>query len=83
MGTFGTDLAILNRHQMTRTTSELSPLFKIRYHTIGWTLALPVIKRAKGPLHDGSSEESGFEPGAFRIRGRHLTTRQQRPPDFV
>ncbi|GBL84978.1 hypothetical protein AVEN_42229-1 [Araneus ventricosus] len=28
-----------------------------------------------GPLHDGSSVESGFEPGAFRPGSRHFTTR--------
>ncbi|GBM07143.1 hypothetical protein AVEN_15400-1 [Araneus ventricosus] len=36
-------------------------------------------KRATDPIHDGSSVESGFEPGILRIRGRHLTTRTPRP----
>ncbi|GBM55186.1 hypothetical protein AVEN_182139-1 [Araneus ventricosus] len=30
-------------------------------------------------MHDRSSVESGFEPGALRNRGRYLTTRPSRP----
>ncbi|GBN27212.1 hypothetical protein AVEN_72562-1 [Araneus ventricosus] len=31
-------------------------------------------------MHDGSSVESGFEPGTLQLRGRHLTTRSPRSP---
>ncbi|GBM36261.1 hypothetical protein AVEN_71966-1 [Araneus ventricosus] len=32
-----------------------------------------------GPIHDGSSVESGFEPGTLWSRRRHLTTKPPRP----
>ncbi|GBM24769.1 hypothetical protein AVEN_251461-1, partial [Araneus ventricosus] len=32
-----------------------------------------------GPIHGGSSVESGFEPAFLRSTGRDLTTRQPRP----
>ncbi|GBN35405.1 hypothetical protein AVEN_35410-1 [Araneus ventricosus] len=32
-----------------------------------------------GPIHDGSSVESGFEPGTLRFRSRDLTTWPPRP----
>ncbi|GBN64492.1 hypothetical protein AVEN_218258-1 [Araneus ventricosus] len=34
-----------------------------------------------GPIHGGSSVESGFEPGTLRSQSRDLTTRQSRPGD--
>ncbi|GBO44083.1 hypothetical protein AVEN_113708-1 [Araneus ventricosus] len=37
-----------------------------------------MIYRSTGPIHDGSSVESGFEPGTLRLRGRDLTTRTPR-----
>ncbi|GBN59545.1 hypothetical protein AVEN_209380-1 [Araneus ventricosus] len=40
-----------------------------------------MIWRATGPIHGGSSVESGFEPATLRSRGRDLTTRPPRPPD--
>ncbi|GBO26479.1 hypothetical protein AVEN_270029-1 [Araneus ventricosus] len=36
---------------------------------------LPMIWRAAGPIHGGSSVESGFEPGTLRSQSRYLTTR--------
>ncbi|GBN89374.1 hypothetical protein AVEN_109532-1 [Araneus ventricosus] len=41
-----------------------------------------MIWQVGGPLHDGSSVELGFEPGALRLRGRGLTTRPPRPLGF-
>ncbi|GBM47301.1 hypothetical protein AVEN_172244-1 [Araneus ventricosus] len=66
--------AILDRSQMTRTTPELappSPTFR--------TTPAGGQERATGPIHDGSSVESGFESGTLRPRSRHLTTRPLRP----
>ncbi|GBN88015.1 hypothetical protein AVEN_114816-1, partial [Araneus ventricosus] len=33
-----------------------------------------MIERARGPIHDGSSVESGFEPGTLLPESRDLTT---------
>ncbi|GBM07613.1 hypothetical protein AVEN_230046-1 [Araneus ventricosus] len=38
-----------------------------------------MIWRATGPIHGGSSVESGFEPGTLRSQGRGPTTRPPRP----
>ncbi|GBM94821.1 hypothetical protein AVEN_26532-1 [Araneus ventricosus] len=38
-----------------------------------------MIQRATGPIHDGSSAESGFEPGTLRPQRQDLTTRPLRP----
>ncbi|GBM84582.1 hypothetical protein AVEN_187992-1 [Araneus ventricosus] len=38
---------------------------------------------ATDPTHDGSSVESGFEPGALRSRSRDLTTRPPQPPLLI
>ncbi|GBL72755.1 hypothetical protein AVEN_127979-1 [Araneus ventricosus] len=65
---------------MTRTTPELAPLSKHPHHTSGRTFdSLRMIQRAKGPIHDESSVESGFEPGTLRLRVRYLITRPSRP----
>ncbi|GBM58841.1 DBH-like monooxygenase protein 1 [Araneus ventricosus] len=53
---------------MKRTTPDLAaPLQSSALHQREdvWPLT---IWRAAGPIHDGSSVESGFEPGAFRIQ---------------
>ncbi|GBN64255.1 hypothetical protein AVEN_68634-1 [Araneus ventricosus] len=38
-----------------------------------------MIERATGPIHGGSSLESGFEPGTLLLQSRDLTTRPPRP----
>ncbi|GBM54148.1 hypothetical protein AVEN_202511-1 [Araneus ventricosus] len=38
-----------------------------------------MIWRETGPIHGGSSVESGLEPGALRPQSRDLTTRAPRP----
>ncbi|GBM29920.1 hypothetical protein AVEN_111228-1 [Araneus ventricosus] len=43
------------------------------------TCAVSKKLRATGPIHGGSSVESGFEPATLRPRGRDLTTRPPRP----
>ncbi|GBL57049.1 hypothetical protein AVEN_49044-1, partial [Araneus ventricosus] len=49
-------------------------LSKLPYHTSGKTFGpLHMILRATGPIHYGSSVESGFEPGTLRPRNRDLT----------
>ncbi|GBN09682.1 hypothetical protein AVEN_110925-1 [Araneus ventricosus] len=55
---------------MTRTTPELPPLLQAsepHQREDVW--------RATGPIHDGSSVESGLEPGSPWSRGRDFTTR--------
>ncbi|GBM79402.1 hypothetical protein AVEN_185437-1 [Araneus ventricosus] len=42
-----------------------------------------MIQRATGPIHDGSSTESGFEPGTLRPQGRDLTTSHRGPSDHL
>ncbi|GBM60446.1 hypothetical protein AVEN_117962-1 [Araneus ventricosus] len=54
---------ILDLCQMTRTTLELTPISKLpRYTSERAFDPLRMIKRATGPIHDGSSVETGFEP---------------------
>ncbi|GBL92796.1 hypothetical protein AVEN_4507-1 [Araneus ventricosus] len=64
-----------------RSDDELkAPLSKLLRHTRGRTFcSLRMIYRATGPIHDGSSVESGFEPRSLRLRGRHLNTKPPRP----
>ncbi|GBN30403.1 hypothetical protein AVEN_17317-1 [Araneus ventricosus] len=65
---------------MTRTTPELAPPLQISTpHQREDVWPLRMIKRATGPIHGGSSVESGFEPRALRPQSRDLTTRPQRP----
>ncbi|GBM91624.1 hypothetical protein AVEN_166667-1 [Araneus ventricosus] len=65
---------------MTRTTPELaSPLQTSAPHQREDVWPLRMIWRTTGPIHGGSSVESGFEPAALRSRGRDLTTRPPRP----
>ncbi|GBO35780.1 hypothetical protein AVEN_199554-1 [Araneus ventricosus] len=66
---------------MTRTTPELAPPLQTptpRQQEDVWPLRM--VQRAAGPIHGGSSVESGFEPGALRPQGRDLATRPPRPP---
>ncbi|GBO18564.1 hypothetical protein AVEN_201325-1 [Araneus ventricosus] len=61
---------------MARTAPELAPPLttSVRHQSEGvW--AVHMIWRAAGPIHGGSSVESGFEPAALRSRGRGLATR--------
>ncbi|GBN80315.1 hypothetical protein AVEN_14397-1 [Araneus ventricosus] len=65
---------------MMRTTPELAPPLQAsgpRQWEGVWPLR--VIQRAAGPIHGGSSLESGFKPGALRSRSRNLTTRPVQP----
>ncbi|GBM60456.1 hypothetical protein AVEN_117969-1 [Araneus ventricosus] len=65
---------------MKRTTPELAPPRQISRHISGRAFRhLRLIRRATDPMHGGSSVESGFEPGTFRLRNRDLTTRSLRP----
>ncbi|GBL95799.1 hypothetical protein AVEN_722-1 [Araneus ventricosus] len=65
---------------MTRTTPELTPLFKLPGRTTGRALGhLCMILRAAGLIHDGYLVRSGFEPGTLRPQSRDLTTRPPRP----
>ncbi|GBN69849.1 hypothetical protein AVEN_80125-1 [Araneus ventricosus] len=68
-GYFRTDLVILNRSQMSRTTHELPyPSPNFRFTPPGGQLA-PTDLTCTGP----ASVESGFEPGILRSQGRDLT----------
>ncbi|GBO13300.1 hypothetical protein AVEN_18908-1 [Araneus ventricosus] len=59
---------------MTRMTPELAPPSKLPHHTSGRTFdPLRMISSETGPIHDGSSVESGIEPGSLRFRGRTST----------
>ncbi|GBL83294.1 hypothetical protein AVEN_110622-1 [Araneus ventricosus] len=79
-GYLGTDLVILNRGQMSRTTPELAPpLQPFASHQLEDVWPLRMIWRATGPIHGGSSVESGFEQATLRFRGRDLTTRPTLP----
>ncbi|GBN34770.1 hypothetical protein AVEN_209528-1 [Araneus ventricosus] len=65
---------------MTRTTPELAPHLQTSTPHQGedvWPLRM--IWRATGPIHGGSSMESGFEPGTLWPKSRDLTTRPLRP----
>ncbi|GBO29463.1 hypothetical protein AVEN_87185-1 [Araneus ventricosus] len=64
---------------MTRKTPELAPPLQTSALHQQEDVWPPVYyKGATDPIHDGSSVESGFEPGILRLRGRHLTTRTPR-----
>ncbi|GBM71923.1 hypothetical protein AVEN_102951-1 [Araneus ventricosus] len=79
-GCFWTALVILNRGQMTRTTAGLAPPFpSSRIAPAGECLATAYDSACNRPKHDGSSVESGFQPGTLRLRSRDLTTRPPRP----
>ncbi|GBM90151.1 hypothetical protein AVEN_20276-1 [Araneus ventricosus] len=65
---------------MARTTPELAPPLQASApHQRKGVWPLRMIQRATGPIHGGSSVESGFEPTILRSRGRDLTTRPPRP----
>ncbi|GBM04609.1 hypothetical protein AVEN_242847-1 [Araneus ventricosus] len=65
---------------MTRTTPELTPpLQTYMPHQRESVWLLRMIWSAAGPIHGGSSVESGFEPGTFQPQSRDLTTRPPRP----
>ncbi|GBN25947.1 hypothetical protein AVEN_273348-1 [Araneus ventricosus] len=65
---------------MTRTTPELAPPLQASApHQLQAVWPLRMIWRATGPIHGGSSVESGFEPGTFRSQGRDLTITPPRP----
>ncbi|GBO34344.1 hypothetical protein AVEN_39630-1 [Araneus ventricosus] len=56
-----------------------TPFSRPPRHTSGRAFdTLRIIKRATGPIHSGSSVESGSEPGTLRLQGRHPTTRPPR-----
>ncbi|GBM80213.1 hypothetical protein AVEN_203725-1 [Araneus ventricosus] len=83
-GYFRTDLAILNHGQMTRTTPELAPPLQTSTpHQREDVWPLRMILRATGPIHVGSSVESGFESGALPPQSRNLTTRPPQPMNLV
>ncbi|GBM29647.1 hypothetical protein AVEN_125294-1 [Araneus ventricosus] len=66
---------------MTRTTPEQPPPLQASApHQREDISPLHMIQRTLGPIHDGSSVESGFEPGALRSQSRDLATMPQRPP---
>ncbi|GBO20852.1 hypothetical protein AVEN_130428-1, partial [Araneus ventricosus] len=75
-GYFETDRVILNLDQITKTTPEPS---NFRTKPTGGR-SPPMIWLSTGPMHDGSSVESGFEPGALQPQGRGLATRPPPPP---
>ncbi|GBL84862.1 hypothetical protein AVEN_93884-1 [Araneus ventricosus] len=55
-------------------------LSKLPLHARGRAFGpLRMIWRATGPIHEGPSMESGFEPGALRPQSRDLTTRPPCP----
>ncbi|GBN01306.1 hypothetical protein AVEN_240022-1 [Araneus ventricosus] len=65
---------------MTRTTPELAPPLQAsapRQREGVWPLRM--IWRTTGPIHDGSSVESGFGPEALLPQSRDPTTRPPRP----
>ncbi|GBN57140.1 hypothetical protein AVEN_187254-1 [Araneus ventricosus] len=65
---------------MTRTTPEqASPLQTSAPHQRDDVWSPTYDFRVTGPTHDGSSVESGFEPGTLRHLSRDLTTRPPRP----
>ncbi|GBM59034.1 hypothetical protein AVEN_104706-1, partial [Araneus ventricosus] len=63
---------------MTRTTPELAPLSR-SFHSTPPFGPLCMGYQAAGPIHGGSSVESGFEPGTLRLQSRDLTTRPPPP----
>ncbi|GBM62133.1 hypothetical protein AVEN_207622-1 [Araneus ventricosus] len=66
-GLFWTDLVILNRGQMTRTTPDLElPSPNFHATAAGGRLAFYVwFKVQQIRIHGGSSVESGFDPGVI------------------
>ncbi|GBO45845.1 hypothetical protein AVEN_164697-1 [Araneus ventricosus] len=69
---------------MTRTTPRLAPPLQTSTpHQRGGVWPLRMIWRATGPIHGGSSVESGLEPGALRFQSRDLTTRPPRPAFII
>ncbi|GBN70561.1 hypothetical protein AVEN_263238-1 [Araneus ventricosus] len=67
---------------MMRTTDTQAgtPSSRFRTTLTGGRLGpLRMMERATGPIHDGSSEESGFERGTLQLRGQNLITRPPRP----
>ncbi|GBM85217.1 hypothetical protein AVEN_251382-1, partial [Araneus ventricosus] len=60
---------------MTRATPELAPPPTERYGV--WPATYDVACRR--PNTDGSSVESGFEPGTHRPRSRDITTKPSWP----
>ncbi|GBL88375.1 hypothetical protein AVEN_103031-1 [Araneus ventricosus] len=65
---------------MTRTTPELAPPLQASTpHQRESVWPLRMIWCATGPIHGGSSVESGFEPAALRSGGRDLASSPPRP----
>ncbi|GBN17004.1 hypothetical protein AVEN_46664-1 [Araneus ventricosus] len=62
-----------NRGQMTGRHLSWNPLSKPPHHTSGRTFVPGGFNVHQTRLHEGSSVEPGFEPGALRPRGRDLT----------
>ncbi|GBO43178.1 hypothetical protein AVEN_171537-1 [Araneus ventricosus] len=63
-----------------RTTPGLSPPLQASTpHQREGVWPLRMIWRAAGPIHGGSTVESGLGPGAMRLQGQDLTTRPPRP----
>ncbi|GBM10950.1 hypothetical protein AVEN_171435-1, partial [Araneus ventricosus] len=61
---------------MTRTTPKLAPSLQTSALHQCEDVWHPTFDLAcNGPIHDGASLESGFEPLTLRDRGRHITTR--------
>ncbi|GBN79791.1 hypothetical protein AVEN_29769-1 [Araneus ventricosus] len=68
---------------MTRTTPELAPPLQTSTpHQWEDIWPLRMIYRGTGPIHGGSSVESGFDPGALRTQSRDLTHRLPWPGVF-
>ncbi|GBM14214.1 hypothetical protein AVEN_167301-1 [Araneus ventricosus] len=65
---------------MTRTTPELTPPPSFRTTPMVERLPPRMVWGATGLIHDGSSVESGFEPGIRGPQSRDLTTKPPRPP---
>ncbi|GBM23155.1 hypothetical protein AVEN_147073-1 [Araneus ventricosus] len=64
---FGSDLAILNHDQITRTTPELKPPIQTSTSLQREGVCpLRMIYCATGPIHGGSSVETGLELGTLR-----------------
>ncbi|GBM36533.1 hypothetical protein AVEN_46010-1 [Araneus ventricosus] len=63
---------------MTRTTPEMTTPPYFRPNKREDVCPLRMISRTTVPIQDGSSAESGFEPGALRPQSQGPTTRPPR-----
>ncbi|GBM34437.1 hypothetical protein AVEN_226851-1 [Araneus ventricosus] len=68
---------------MTRTTPQLPPSPSFHVTPTGGRLATTYDFARNGPIHGGSSVESGFEHGILRPQSRDLTTRSPRPLRYL